>query len=85
MDFVEMDNEQRRQLIDVQQAYSSWRPAKQELDGLGSMHWQSTKGIRYLIDKRGTIRKSLGRESTELIKKKTDFETRKKVTLLENQ
>lgn len=79
MNFIEMDNEQRRQLIDAQQAYSTWRPAKQELDSLGSMHWQNTKGTRYLIEKHGAVRKSLGRETPELSKEKTDFDTRKKI------
>lgn len=78
MNFVEMDNEQRRQFIDVQQAYATWRPARLELDGIGSMHWQRTKGIRYLIEKHGAVRKSLGRETPELIKKKAEFTVRKK-------
>jgi hypothetical protein len=78
MNYVEMDNEQRRQLIDAQQAYATWRPANLALKGIGSMHWQRTKGVRYLIEKHGTIRKSLGRETPALAKKKQDFDSRKK-------
>lgn len=33
---------------------------------------------RYLIEKHGTVRKSLGRETPELVSKKTDFDSRKK-------
>jgi hypothetical protein len=43
MNFLEMDNEQRRQLIDAQQAYATWRPAAVALKGIGSMHWQRSK------------------------------------------
>ena len=42
------------------------------------MHWQRSKGARYLIEKRGTIRKSHGRETPELVSKKTAFDERKK-------
>jgi hypothetical protein len=78
MNYVEMDNEQRRQLIDVQQAYATWRPADLALKDIGSMHWQRTKGVRYLIEKHGAVRKSLGRETPALAKKKQDFDSRKK-------
>lgn len=78
MDYVEMDSEQRRQLIDAQQAFATWRPASLELDGIGSMHWQTSKGKRYLIEKHGAIRKSLGRESPELVRRKLEFDIRKK-------
>lgn len=78
MNYVEMDNEQRRQLIDAQQAYATWRPADLALRDIGSMHWQRTKGVRYLIEKHGTVRKSLGRETPALVQKKNDFDSRKK-------
>jgi hypothetical protein len=78
MNYVEMDNEQRRQLIDAQQAYATWWPANVALRGIGSMHWQRTKGARYLIEKHGTIRKSLGRETPTLARKKEAFDSRKK-------
>ena len=78
MDFIEMDNEQRRQFIDAQQAHATWRPASLGLENIGSMHWQRTKGVRYLIEKHGIVRKSLGRETPELVAKKAEFESRKK-------
>lgn len=77
MNFVEMTNEQRRQLIDAQQAYATWWPAHRDLDGLGSMHWQRAKGIQYLIEKHGAVRKSHGRKTPALMKLKADFEARK--------
>lgn len=78
MDYVEMDNEQRRQFIDAQQAYATWRPADLALRDIGSLHWQRSKGARYLIEKHGTVRKSLGRETPELLQKKDGFDARKK-------
>jgi hypothetical protein len=79
MDFAELSHEQARQLIDVQQAFASWRPAVLEMDGLGSMHWQSSKGRRYLYEKRHGVRKSLGAETPALIQKKAAHDSRRGV------
>lgn len=81
MDYVEMSNEQRRQLIDAQQVYQTWWPATMELAAIGTMHWQKTKGRRYLIEKHGIVRKSHGAETPALVKQKTehdDYRTRLK-------
>ena len=77
MDYHELSNEQRRQMIDVQQAFAVYRPAMIELERLGTMRTQSSKGKRYVYEVHGTVRKSLGRESQELIRKKAAHDTKR--------
>jgi hypothetical protein len=73
----EMSNEQRRQLIDAQQAFSAWRPAALELERLGTMRAQASKGKRYMYEVHGTVRKSLGRETKALINQKAGHDQRR--------
>lgn len=77
MDFLEISNEQRRQLIDAKQAFSVWRPAITELDALGTMRWQSSKGKTYLYEARGKVSKSLGRKTSELEHRKREHDAKK--------
>lgn len=42
--FIEMDFEQRRQLIDNQPVFATWWPAKLECDRLPSLVWKTSKG-----------------------------------------
>jgi hypothetical protein len=70
MKFAELSNEQRRQLIDAQQAFAAWRPAASELDKLGTLRSQASKGRRYLYEVHGSVRRSLGRETPELRRQK---------------
>lgn len=77
MNFTEMTNEQRRQLIDAQQAFSVWRPALIELESLGTMRAQSSKGKRYMYKVHGSVRKSLGPETPSLIKAKKSHDLRR--------
>jgi len=77
MDFTELSNEQRRQLIDAQQAFAAWHRAARELDDLGSLYWQSSKGRRYLYEKRRGLRKSLGRETAALTRRKAQHKARR--------
>jgi hypothetical protein len=77
MDYVELTNEQRRQLIDAQQAFAVWRPAALELDALGTLRVQSSKGRRYMYEVHGTVRKSLGPETPALIKQKAKHDARR--------
>jgi len=78
MNFIELTNEQRRQLIDAQQAFAAWRPASFELEGLGSLVWHTSKGRRYLYEKHFKVQKSLGRETPELVRKKTAHDAKRK-------
>lgn len=70
MDFHELSNEQRRQLIDAQQVYQSWRQNSEALSGLGTLRWQVSKGQRYLYEVHEGVRKSVGRETPTLIQRK---------------
>jgi len=81
MEFIELTNEQRRQLIDAQQVYAAWRPASADLERMGSLIWQTSRGKRYLTEQHGKVRKSLGRETPELrAKKETHVAKRKALT-----
>lgn len=77
MEVPELTNDQRRQLIDSQQAFSTWRPVQIELGKLGSMRAQSSKGKRYMYEVHGSVRKSLGRETVELLRKKAAHDARR--------
>ena len=37
LNYIDLSNEQRRQLIDAQQVFSAWRPASHELAQLGAI------------------------------------------------
>jgi hypothetical protein len=78
MEFIELSNEQRRQLIDAQQVYASWRPAAAELERMGSLIWQTSKGKRYLCEQHHRVRKSLGRETPQLKAKKEAHDAKRK-------
>jgi hypothetical protein len=77
MNFAELSNEQRRQLIDAQQAFGVWRPAVIELERLGTLRAQTSKGKRYMYEVHGSVRKSLGRETPQLVKKKAELDARR--------
>jgi hypothetical protein len=77
MAFLELSNEQRRQLIDAQQAFAAWRPAASELDNLGTLRSQVSKGKRYMYEIHGSVRRSLGPETTALVKRKAQHDARR--------
>ena len=77
--FSELSNEQRRQLIDVLQVFGGYRKATNDLELMGSLYWQKSKGRRYLYEKRLGIRKSFGRETPALAKKKSEHAEKRKV------
>src|ERR1700730_373814 len=62
MRFTELSNEQRRQLIDVGQAFVAWREATRK-GSRGSLLWVTRKGTEYLYRKAGKSERSLGRRS----------------------
>jgi hypothetical protein len=72
-----MSNEQRRQLIDAQQAFAAWRPAADELGSIGTIRSQTSKGRRYMYEVHGNVRKSLGRETPALLKRKAAHDARR--------
>jgi hypothetical protein len=76
LNIPELSNEQRRQLIDVQQVFSSWRPLAIEADTRGGLYWNTSKGVRYLYSKKNGVRVPLGRETPELVRQKADHDAR---------
>ena len=62
-----LSGEQRRQLIDTQQAYDAWRAAKADSNRrfAGSMRWGERNGKEYLLRKIGKTERSLGFRSKE--------------------
>jgi hypothetical protein len=62
MRLTELTNEQRRQLIDVRQAFMAWREAARK-GSRGSLRWVTRKGTEYLYRKSGKSERSLGRRS----------------------
>jgi hypothetical protein len=58
---TELTNEQRRQLIDVQQAYTAWRGSRET--ARGHMRWLNRRGADYLHHKLGLQERSLGPRS----------------------
>jgi hypothetical protein len=80
--FIELNNDQRREMVNTRQRYQAWRNAVDREHGYrGSMVWEETKGNQYLMrsyydaaEKRR--QKSLGRRSheTETIKARFDAE-----------
>jgi hypothetical protein len=75
MQFAELSNDQRRQMIDAKQAFEPWREAYREFrhSYRGSMRWKTIKGAEYLYRKRGSVETSIGRRSTETEKIKEDY------------
>ncbi|MBJ7532944.1 nucleotidyltransferase domain-containing protein [Rhodomicrobium vannielii ATCC 17100] len=79
MDFAELSNEQRRQLIDVKQAFEVWRSAQRQFASSykGTVRWKKSKGHEYLYRTiyRGEqeISRSLGPRSPETEKIKDDY------------
>ena len=80
--YAELSNEQRRQLIDVQQAFSAFRPASIRLGNMGTMSTVTVKGRQYIYENHGKVRKSLGPATPTLLTKKTEHDgTRKALKL----
>ncbi len=67
MDFNELRNEQRRQLVDARQIFEAYQAARAKWahSFAGSMRWVSRKGNEYLHRKRNKQERSLGRRSSE--------------------
>lgn len=77
--FHELTNEQRRQLIDAQQLYRSWREATRQFSHSyegnysGSMRWVKRNGAEYLYRKLNNTEKSLGKRSPETEAVKAEY------------
>jgi hypothetical protein len=75
MRFAELENDQRRQLIDAQQLFSVWREAASEFrhSYKGSMHWRRKNGADYLYRIYSDHETSLGRRSAETERIKASY------------
>lgn len=79
-DFLELNSDQRRELINTRQRYQAWRDASaREREMRGSMVWSTTKGHSYLTrasyDRQGRRRQSsLGPRSPETERIKAEWE-----------
>jgi hypothetical protein len=71
----ELTLNQRRQLIDVQQAFAAYRTALQTFDksNKGSMTWKKSGGHEYLYRIDGKRQSSLGRRTAETERIKADY------------
>lgn len=80
-EYIELNNDQRRETINTRQRFDAWRAALRREHGYrGSMTWEETKGHVYLTrsfyDDAGKRRqKSLGRKTPDTEAVKTTFET----------
>lgn len=70
--FKQLDNERRRQLIDVEQLYNAFRLAQEELGHrfAGHMVWKKIRHYEYLYRRHGKVENSLGtrNDRTEAIR-----------------
>jgi hypothetical protein len=75
MQLAELRADQRRQLIDAQQAFHAWRTADREFrhSYRGEMHWRKVSGREYLARKYHKVWEQLGRRSPETEKIKADY------------
>ncbi|MBC7770315.1 MAG: hypothetical protein H7124_16155 [Phycisphaerales bacterium] len=76
--YSELSEEQRRQLIDVQQLFDAWRPVDRDMEMSPRLAWHTSKGKRYLYEKVQGNRKSLGRETPALARRKVENDARMK-------
>lgn len=64
---TELNNDQRRQFVDVAQVFEAWEESKAQLAHrfAGSMRWVERKGNDYLLRKQASREVSLGRKTDE--------------------
>jgi hypothetical protein len=76
VEFAELNQEQRRRLIDVRQLYEAWRSADIEFrhSYRGSMHWRRISGQEYLYRVVGKEQRSLGPKSSATEAIKADYD-----------
>lgn len=80
MEFQELNNDQRREIVNTRQRYEAYRGAKAKADACrGSMVWNTVKGRQYLVrsyyDKLGIRRQSsIGPRSPECEQTKLEYD-----------
>lgn len=89
--FVDLNNDQRREMINTRQRYQAWRNAvERERAYRGSLVWEESRGHDYLLksfyDEHGKRRqKSLGRRSSETEAIKAGFDAQRAEAIASRQ
>jgi hypothetical protein len=75
MEFTELNDEQRRRLVDLRQLFEAWRTADADFrhSYRGSMRWRRVNGKDYLYRISGKIEHSLGPRSAATERLKSDY------------
>ena len=75
MEFAELNEEQRRRLVDIRQVFEAWRTADADFrhSYRGSMRWRRVNGKDYLYRISGKVEHSLGPRSAETERIKSDY------------
>jgi hypothetical protein len=75
MEFTELNDEQRRRLVDLRQLFEAWRTADADFrhSYRGSMRWRWVNGKDYLYRISGKIEHSLGPRSAATERLKSDY------------
>jgi hypothetical protein len=79
MQLSELRADQRRQLVDAQQAFQAWRTADREFrhSYRGEMHWRKVRGHEYLSRKYQNFWEQIGPRSESTEKVKEDYTTQR--------
>jgi hypothetical protein len=80
MDFHELSNEQRRQLIDTAQVFTAWRDARDRFEHSykGTLKWVKRPSGDYLVRKTGKAERGLGPRSAETERLKAEYDPARK-------
>src|SRR5215813_3362307 len=75
MEFAELNEEQRRRLVDIRQVFEAWRTADADFrhSYRGSMRWRRINGKDYLYRISGKVEHSLGPRGAETERIKNDY------------
>jgi len=75
MEFAELDDDQRRRLVDVRQVFQAWRATDVEFrhSYRGTMRWRRISGTDYLYRISGKVERSLGPRSATTEQIKADY------------
>jgi hypothetical protein len=92
MALAELNEDQRRRLVDAKQAFEAWRDADREFrhSYKGSMRWKHVNGKQYLYRIYNQVANSLGPLSAETLRIKEDYteqrtRLRRRATTLEKR
>jgi hypothetical protein len=92
MEFAELNEEQRRRLVDIRQIFEAWRAADAEFrhSFRGTMRWRRVHGKDYLYRISGKVEHSLGPRSAATEQIRSDYTAqrtrlRRRLTMLDKR